>query len=251
MEDNNFDLDEVFEVEDYFYFYKDVLTEERTNKEIEFIEKEMMLNKSMKILDLACGYGRHTTKLAEKGYKITGIDNNIEFLKLAKEDSQKKNLKIKYIHKDMRTINYKEKFDIVLLLFITFGYFSDEENLNILKNISNALNINGMLCFDIFNRDVFLKNLPPFMVIEKENNLMIDRCTFDSINGRYINKRIIIKDGVRKDKPFSIRIYNFNEINQMLKEAGLIIHKVLGNWNSGKFTSESNRINIIAKKITS
>lgn len=248
MKEPNFDFEEVFEPSDYLYFYEDVLTEAQTNKEVEFLERELKLNFAMEILDLACGHGRHTNKLAEKGYKVTGVDNNQGFLDLAKQEAEKKGLSVEYHKEDMRILKYQENFDVVLLLFTAFGYFSDEENLTVLKNISSSLKPKGLFCFDFFNRDTFLKNFLPFSVVEKEKNLMIERSTFDSLTGRYINKRIIIRDGVRKDKPFSIRIYNFNEINQMLKETGFSLYKAFGAWNSAEFTSDSKRIHIIAQK---
>ncbi|MFN8673940.1 MAG: hypothetical protein U0457_17900 [Candidatus Sericytochromatia bacterium] len=148
----------------------------------------------------------------------------------------------------MKSLNYKDNFDVILLLFSAFGYFSDEENLLLLKNISKALKNKGMFCFDIFNRDSFLKDFKEFNVLEKENNLMIDRCSFDPMTGVYSNKRIVIRNGIRKDKPFFIRLYNFNEIKFLLEKANLSIYRVFGNWDSGKFNSESKRMIVIAQK---
>ncbi|MEO0213867.1 MAG: class I SAM-dependent methyltransferase, partial [candidate division WOR-3 bacterium] len=83
-------LKAVFEANDYLYFYKDVLTEERTNKEVEFLTKELELNSPMKILDLACGYGRHANRLAELGHNVTGVDINSDFLEIAKNEAKEK-----------------------------------------------------------------------------------------------------------------------------------------------------------------
>lgn len=248
MKEENFNLEEVFEADDYLYFYQDALTEQRTKLETDFIIKELNPDSSMNILDLACGHGRHSNKLSELGYKLTGIDFNKEFLKIAEQQAKKNKLKVQYIEKDMRNFDEVQKYDIVLLLFTAFGYFSDQQNIQVLKNISKSLKPGGLFCFDTFNRDNFLKNFREDSVVEKDKNLMIDRCSFDCISGRYTNKRIIIRDGKRKDKEFSIRLYNYNEIQSILAEAGLRTKKVFGTWKSGTFNSDSVRIITIAEK---
>lgn len=243
-----FDFDAVFEPDDYLYFYEDRISEEQTKKEIDFLIKELELQKSTKILDLACGHGRHTNKLAELGYNITGVDINKGFLEIAKNDARKKKLNTKFICGDMRKIEFKEEFDRLLLLFTSFGYFEDEENFKVIKNVANALVQGGLFCFDTFNRDVFLKNFLPYIVIEKGDDLMIDRKTFDSFTGRIYDKRIVIRNGRRKDKPFFIRIYNPNEIKELLSKAGLNIHNIYEGWDGKPFTSNSRTMIIIAKK---
>lgn len=197
-----FDFEAVFEPEDYLYFYEDALTKERTKKQIEFLVKELQLDKAMRILDLACGHGRHANYLAELGHKVTGVDITAGLLEIAKKDAEERGVTVKYIQEDMREISFKDEFDRVLLLYTSFGYFEDEENLRVLENVAQALKPGGLFCFDTHNRDVFLKHFLPYIVTEKENDLMIDRITFDSATGRMYNRRIVIRNSKRKDKPF-------------------------------------------------
>jgi len=210
--------------------------------------KELELDKPMKILDLACGHGKHANRLAELGHCVTGVDVTSGFLEIAKKEAKEKGVSVKYIMEDMRKISFQEEFDRVLLLFTSFGYFEDEENLRVLKNIANALKPSGLFCFDTFNRDVFLKHFLPYIVVEKGNDLMIDRNTFNSATGRVYNKRIVIRNGKRKDKPFFVRLYNPTEIRDLLNRAGLSIYKMYGGWEPKSFTSDSRRMIIIAKK---
>ncbi|MCK4233882.1 class I SAM-dependent methyltransferase [candidate division WOR-3 bacterium] len=243
-----FDIEEVFEPDDYLYFYENSLTEERTKKQIEFLVKELELDKPMEILDLACGHGRHANHLAELGQNVTGVDITPGFLEIAKREAKKKGLTVEYIQGDMRKISYTEKFDRVLLLYTSFGYFEDEENFKVLKNVERALKPKGLFCFDIHNRDVCLKHFLPYSVTEKENNLMIDRCTFDSDTGHFYNRRIVIRNGKRKDKPFFVRFYNPSEIRDLLKRAGFRKCKIYGNWDGNLLTSDSRRMIIITDK---
>jgi len=64
-----FDLEAVFDPDDYLYFYEDVVSEKRTNKEVDLLITELKMDRPMRVLDLACGFGRHANRLAERGHK--------------------------------------------------------------------------------------------------------------------------------------------------------------------------------------
>ncbi len=243
-----FDFDAVFDVDDYLYFYADELTDERSDVETASIVKLLELDTPCQILDLACGFGRHANRLAALGHQVTGIDLTPGFLEIARREAQHRNIKVTYLHGDMRQLNYTAAFDRVILAFTAFGYFEDEENIQVLQNIAGALRSGGLLLFDINNRDTFLRCFLPYIVTEKEGNLMIDRITYDPATGRLYNRRIVIRNGVRKDKPFFIRMYNPNEICDCLVKAGLRVHHLYGGWDGQPLSLETRRMVVVAVK---
>lgn len=243
-----FDFEAVFDVDDYLYFYGDQLSDERTEAEVSALVRLLELDTPKKILDLACGFGRHTNRLAALGHTMTGIDLTPGFLEIARQDAHNRNIEVQYQQGDMRNIDYKDEFDRCMLLFTAFGYFADEVNLQVLVNIRNALKPGGLLIYDTPNRDAFLKDMRPYYVVEKEGNLMIDRISFDSLQGRIYNKRIVFRDGVRKDKPNFTRLYNPNELILLLTQAGLVLHHIYGGWDAKKYSSDSQRMIVIARK---
>jgi len=244
-----FDFQAVFEPEDYLYFYQDTLTKERTEKEIAFLVRELKLDRPKKILDLACGYGRHSNRLAQLGHQMVGVDLTPGFLKIAKAEARKKRLQVKYLHQDMRKIKFKAEFDRVFLLFTAFGYFSDWENFQVLKKISRSLKPGGLFCMDSFNYRQFLKDFRPLMVKEKGRDLMIERNYFDPASSRIYNRRIVVRNGKRKDKPFFIRIYQIPELKKLLARAGMRIMRIYGDWDDQKLSHHSRRMIIIAQKL--
>jgi len=243
-----FNIEAVFEVEDYMYFYSQDLTDERTDMETNALVSLLGLDEPMTILDLACGFGRHTNRLAALGHRMTGVDLSPGFLEIARVDAERRGVDVRYLQGDMRSIEFDSEFDYVLLLFTAFGYFNDEENLRVLVNASKSLTPGGCLLFDIPNRDTFQKTVRPVYVHEKGGNLMIDRITFDGVNGRSYNRRIVIRDGLRKDKPFSIRLYNPTEIRALVNQAGLELEHFYGGWDAQDLTPESGRLVVIARK---
>jgi SAM-dependent methyltransferase len=242
-----FDLEAVFEVEDYMYFYRDDLTDERSDAEVASLVKLLELDSPMRILDLACGFGRHANRLAVLGHSVTGVDFTPGFLEIARQKAAEMGVQVDYRQGDMRQLGFVEEFDRVLLLFTSFGYFEDDENAQVLENMARALKPGGLLGFDTPNRDVIVKDLSTSDVIEKDSDLMINRLSFDVLTGRFHNRRIVIRNGVRKDKPFSIRLYNATEIRDLLNRVGLEVYKMLGG-DDQPLSASSRRMVVVARK---
>ncbi|MBN2057164.1 class I SAM-dependent methyltransferase [bacterium] len=243
-----FDMDVVFEPQDYLYFYQDAIGDDITIKQMEFMVQELELDQPMRILDLACGHGRHANHLAELGHMVTGVDISKGFLELATRQARQIGAEVRYIQQDMRAIDFSEEFDRALLLFTSFGYFDDNENELVLANIARALIPGGILLFDIPNRDALLATLDQVKIIERKKDLMINQLDYDATTGRLMNRRIVIRDGHRKDKPFSTRLYGLPEIKELLHRNGLVLHKLYGDWHGTPFDWRSKSMIVIAKK---
>ncbi len=235
-------------MQDYLYFYQELLAPERTQMEVDALVRELSLDEACSILDLACDFWRHANTLPALGHAVSGVDLTPGTLEIARREAQEKNIPTKFLQANMRRIDFNQEFDHVLLLFTSFGYFEDDDNQLVLEKVRRALKPGGLFVFETPNRDVFLKRLQPFMVTEKGEDLLIDRGSFDTITGRWYNRRIVIRDGVRKDKPFFVRLYNPSEIEQMINQAGMQVHKMLGGYDSQPLSNESSRMVIIAKK---
>jgi len=242
-----FDLEAVFEVDDYMYFYGDFLTDERADAEVASWTRLLELDSPMKILDVPCGFGRHANRLAALGHAVTGVDFMPGFLEIARKDAQERGVQVDYRQGDMRQINFVEEFERAVMLFTSFGYFEDGGNVQVMENVARALKPEGLLGFDIPNRDVIVKDLPTCEVVDKDGNLMINRLSFDVLTGRFQNRRITVRDGVRKDRPFSIRLYNATEIRDLLNRVGLEVHKMCGD-DGQPLSAHSRGMMVVARK---
>ncbi len=248
MSDVKFDFEETFNTEEYLYFYRDFLTAERLKSEIDFLVKYAELDRPLEILDLACGHGRHANALAQLGHKVTGIDLNEGFLKIAKKEASKQNIDVNYLHEDMRNINFREAYDRIFVLFTAIGYFDDDQNEKVFKLIFNALKSNGIFCFDSHNRDTYMTYFLPSSVVEREGNYMIDQRRFDSLTGRCITKRTVFYKQSIKNFYQNVRFYNPTEITKLFKQIGFSSIEFYENWDGKPLGQDAKRMIVVAKK---
>lgn len=244
-----FEIEKVFDPDDYLHFYAGVLTPERAEREIGFIEQALGLERGMRILDLCCGHGRLANPLAQRGYQVTGVDITPGFLELARKEASLLGVRVEYVEGDMRQLPYKEEFDRVINCYTSFGYFGDEENLRVLEGVARALKPEGRFLLEIQNRDWLIANYRSQVVLERGNDFMIDLNRFDPLSSRNHCERILIRDGRVKRMRFSIRLYTLPELEGLLSQVGLKVAGVYGDYdlNLG-FGLESPRMIVIAQK---
>jgi SAM-dependent methyltransferase len=242
------DIANMFSVDDYMYFYGDYLTPERSTNETAALIHLLDMAPPMEVLDLACGFGRIANRLALLGYAVTGVEYQPGFLEIARREARLNRLGVAYRQGDMRAVDFPPRFDRALMLFNSFGYFPDAENLLVLQNISRALKPGGLLGFDVASRDGLLNDFHPHYVTEKDGSLMINRFSFDVLSGRLRNDRIIIRDGQRRDRPFSIRLYSVTEMRDLLAQAGLELETVYAEWDGAPLEMDSPSMVVIARK---
>ncbi|HHX63365.1 MAG TPA: class I SAM-dependent methyltransferase [Chloroflexi bacterium] len=118
---------------------------EETAKQIDFLIRTMNLDGSERVLDLACGFGRHSLALAERGFRVVGVDITPAYVQDAAETARRGGLSAEFICADIRDIQFEQEFDVVLNLADgAIGYLeNDEENLRIFDRISAALRPGG------------------------------------------------------------------------------------------------------------
>ncbi len=196
-----------------------------------------------KILDLACGKGRHAVYLNSIGYDVTGVDlseNSIGFAKQFENES---------LHFEVHDMckPYNEQFDAVFNLFTSFGYFDkDEDNLNTIKAIKADLNEFGFGVIDFMNTDYVLNNLVP------EETKTVDGTTFHL--KRYKENGYIVKDiaftheGDDYHYQERVRAFSLKDFEALFEKAGVYLLDIFGDYKLRKFDKmESSRLIMIFK----
>lgn len=236
---------------EYLTQYENILTPERTKKEVEFLIKTLKIKKGSKILDVPCGHGRHSVEFARRGFLVTGQDLNPFFLNRAKQFAKKERADVRWVKSDMRKIPFENEFDFVFNLYTSFGYLeNDGEDEIALMEINRSLRSGGVFVLDVLNKERILKNYQSKNWTElKDGSSILFERKFDYAEGRTYEKRIrVLKNGKRREVDLILRIYALTEIIAMLKSAGFGFESVYGDYDGGEYDSNSNRCIVIAKK---
>ena len=246
MDEPLFETEKVFG-EDYLDFYERLLTPERTQNEVEAIWHLLELEPGMDLLDLACGHGRIANALAERGVRVTGLDTTPRFLELASEDAATRGLDVEYVHGDMRSLPWSDRFDRVLNWFTSFGYFADDDNRRVLAETNRALTAGGRLAIENNNAAFILRNLREHDIDERDGNFMLERREFDPVTSRMMSERVVIRDGDLRRSRFFVRMFGFPELRDWLLDAGYA--SVTGcDWEGEPLTMATRRMVTLARK---
>ncbi|RYJ45160.1 class I SAM-dependent methyltransferase [Flavobacterium beibuense] len=231
-----------FDTPYYHILYKDRDYEE-AQLFMDNITHYLNLPENAKILDLACGKGRHSIYLNQLGYDVTGADLSENSIAIASKHSNE-NLHFK-VH-DMRE-PFEEKFDAIFNLFTSFGYFeNDEDNLTTLKAIHNSLTEYGFAVIDFMNAHKVIANLVP------QETKTVDGIDFHI--KRYVEDNHIIKEIDFEDKGqhfhFSekVKALTLEDFEAMMEEAGIYLLDIFGDYKLHKFfKNDSERLIMIFK----
>ena len=200
------------------------------------------------VLDMAAGYGRHAIVLSKKGFQVTAVDLSELLLNIARKSAESENLDIEFVHSDIRQFNPGKKFDLIINLFTSIGYFKeDEENLHLLDKAYNLLEDNGYFVLDYMNKNFVRNTLVPLSIDETKNGTITQN---RFIKGERIIKEIIIdKNGSQEKYYESVRMFSYHELADTLKKIGFHIIKTFGDFLGSPFELETSpRIIIISRK---
>lgn len=226
--------------EDYLtlYRHRDIADARR---QISLILSTLQPTPAARILDLGCGEGRHLEILHQHGLQATGIDLSPVLIEKGKSRFPHLGLAVG----DMR--NVSGKFDIILSLFTSFGYFDeDSENMAVFRSVSQALNPGGMYWLDYLNSGYVKANLNPETVREPEPELSV------------VEKRRIVGDMVIKDIIFisdygekhyqeRVKLYEKARLEFMLRDAGLQPAGSFGDYDGSPWSPERPRTILYAE----
>lgn len=212
--------------ENYVKKYDNESFTQGTIGECDFIEREIVYDKKVKIIDIGCGTGRHVIELTKRGYNVTGVDLSESQLKRAREKAAEQNLNIKFEKHDARNLPFKNEFDLAIML--CEGGFplmeTDEMNFQILQSAARALKQHGKFIFTTLNGLFPLfHSVKDFLASESnEGNATYSHNTFDLFTFRDHNITTFEDDdGNKKELVCIERYYVPSEINWLLKSLSL------------------------------
>lgn len=228
--------------EDYLDIYQH-RDETEAERAIELIATNLAGRPIDRVLDLACGAGRHTKVLRERWWTV-GLDLSMSLLKVARRESPDG----PYVRADMRELPFAvESFDLVVNLFTSFGYFeNDSDHVRVLSRVCESMKQGGMLVIDYLNASQVRRDLVPYDE-RAENGITIEQRRTISSDDRFVEKTITLRER-GKEYIERVRLLSPSDLQGMLLAAGFKVVRFFGDYGGADWTEDSPRTILFASR---
>ncbi len=200
---------------------------DRTEAEVDRAVMMLRPDGGERILDLACGIGRHSLELRRRGFEVVGVDISPDLLEMADREAEAQSLEVTFMQADLRELDLHDEFDLVLSLNDgAVGYFeTEEENLRTFEVIAQALREGGGHLMQLPNVLHAEKNLPLKSWIVGESTLELSDHHWNA-EDRYIEGSTVpIRIGEVFERyeeiPFRQRLYTAEELAEIYDSVGM------------------------------
>lgn len=238
-------------------FYKDVwrklIPAGLTEAEADFIVDLGELRPGGQVLDIMCGYGRHTLALAKKGINVSAIDNLPDYVEEINGLALAENLSVKAWSEDVANTSFggKYDYDAAICMGNSFGTFDYPRAINVLTNISKALKQNGKLIINSWMiAEIAIKHFEPktWVSVDEYKYLLDNKYLFHPT--RIETDHIVIKeDGEVQTLKGVDYIFTFAELEAMLNKTGFRLVEVYATPRKKKYSFGDNKAYIVAEKL--
>jgi SAM-dependent methyltransferase len=199
------------------------------------------------LLDVPCGFGRHSLPLGRAGYRVTGVDRSQVLLdEAARRAAGDRGPRL--VRADYRELPLPDaSVDAALNLFTSLGFLGDEEDTRVLAEIRRVLRPEGRMVIETMHRDWLVRHFQENRWMRVgEGRLMLEQVSFDPASGvAQTTQTLVDPGGERESRTWSLRVYSATELVAMVRRAGFASARCHGDLEGGPFTTDS-RLVIVA-----
>lgn len=214
---------------------------EQTCSQVDFLVEALGIREGARVLDLACGFGRHAIELARRGCQVVGIDITSDYVAEARRQAQAEGLVAEFHCMDVREVSYRGEFDIVLNMADgAIGYLEDDaENERIFEVAARALKPGGRYLIDICNADYARKHFPLRNWVFGNSAMSLADFEWDEAASTMYYGGMDFKYGEPFTRPVELysnptRLYAVEELSRIFRKYGLTVSAAYDNFRVDK-----------------
>ena len=182
-----------------------------------------------RVLDLACGVGRHSIELGKLGYRVAGVDISPVFIERARELADEAGVDVEFVVGDVRSVGERlagsEAFDATINMFTSHGYYGRDEDVRMFRQLRDLSTAQAVLIVNAANRDRFMNGFMPEGSQEAGGVVIWEHRRLDMVTSSIANRWEFFKrrNGsleLQNTVKFTLRAYSLHEVIELLREAG-------------------------------
>jgi cyclopropane fatty-acyl-phospholipid synthase-like methyltransferase len=231
--------------------WEQAIPAEVTIREVDFLLEVLNLETGAHILDIPCGFGRHSLEFAKRGYQVTGVDISQTFIDHFTTNIVDKK-KIKAIRADILQVKLREKFSAAVCLGNSFGYFDFEHMKSFVRKISSCLLpgarfiINsGMIAESILSNLVHYSNHKSYTF----GNITMDVSNmYNTENSFMVSSLLYTRNESQEEHAFKHYVFTMGEIKRLLESFGFVIIDTYGSIDKAPYKIGDQQVYIVAEK---
>lgn len=216
----------------------------RTAQEADGVIRLCGLERGDRVVDCPCGYGRHSIELARRGLRVTGVDINHRFLDMARQRAEAAAVPAAFLHADMRQLPPLEPADAVINMFYSFGFFTPEEDVEVLRGFHRCLRPGGRF---LMHTMITVPALESGRVPAEERRPLAG-------GGTLVARRRLVPETMREEgqwavidtdgterttAPYDVRIYRADEFAELCRGVGFTDVALYGDWDGRPYADDS------------
>jgi SAM-dependent methyltransferase len=201
------------------------------------------------ILDLCCGTGRHSLVLARRGFDVVGVDRTASFIEKARGNAENEDLSAEFVIGDMRGFKRPDRFEAVLNLFGSFGYFENpDDDRRVVRNMHASLRAGGKLLIETMGKEIALQDFRERDWSEEDDRLVLAERRPTENWSRIQTRWIVIQGSERFERTVSVRSYSAAELLSLLAGVGFADLQVYGSLDGRSYDLNAKRLVVVGTK---
>lgn len=203
------------------------------------------------VLDMPCGFGRHSLALARRGYRVTGVDLSPGYLgrlRGALDEAGALPGALEVVRADMREFRREGAYDAALNLYSSFGYFADvADDWRVLENILSSLRPGGALLMELMGKEVLARDFRERRFHERDGVILLERARVLDAWSATETRWTLIRGEQRYDRSFRTRLYSAVVLSGMLRRVGFASVEVFGSLYRIPYDHRAERLVVLAR----